>query len=135
MKKPPLALSILMFLYIILASVALFRAISIQSVDLFSLGVIPVLVGLILRSRWASIIFKVYLAIQTLGLSALGGTAIIAYQISPQDVKVIIDGHNIPVAAVAAIAIVLLTFQIYVALAGSTKQYLQAEQNSNSKEI
>ncbi|SQH74946.1 conserved membrane protein of unknown function [Shewanella benthica] len=127
MKKPPLGLSILMLLYFALALVALFRAVNTQAVDLFSLGVIPVLIGLVLRTNWASIVFKVYLGIQTLGLSALGGTAIIAYQISPQDVKVILDGHDIPVPLIAIVAMLLLSFQIYLALAKSTKDYLQAE--------
>ena len=129
MKKPPLGLSILMFLYFALALVALFRAVNTQAVDLFSLGVIPVLIGLVLRTNWASIVFKVYLGIQTLGLSALGGTAIIAYQISPQDVKVILDGHDIPVPLIAIIASLLLSFQIYIALAKSTKTYLQTEES------
>ncbi|WP_041419567.1 hypothetical protein [Shewanella violacea] len=127
MKKPPLGLSFLMLLYFILAIIALFRAINTQAVDLFSLGVIPVLIGLVLRTNWANIVFKVYLGIQTLGLSAFGGTAIIAYQISPQDVKVILDGHDIPVPLIAIVALVLLSFQIYLALAKSTKTYLQAE--------
>ena len=129
MKKPPLGLSILMFLYFALALVALFRAVNTQAVDLFSLGVIPVLIGLVLRTNWASIVFKVYLGIQTLGLSALGGTAIIAYQISPQDVKVILDGHDIPVPLIVIIAGLLLSFQIYLALAKSTKAYLQTEES------
>ncbi|MPY25925.1 hypothetical protein FM037_02090 [Shewanella psychropiezotolerans] len=129
MKKPPLGLSILMFLYFALALIALFRAVNTQAVDLFSLGVIPVLIGLLLRTNWASIVFKVYLGIQTLGLSALGGTAIIAYQISPQDVKVILDGHDIPVPLIAIVATLLLSFQIYLALAKSTKAYLQAEES------
>ena len=129
MKKPPLGLSILMFLYFALALVALFRAVNTQAVDLFSLGVIPVLIGLVLRTNWARIVFKVYLGIQTLGLSALGGTAIIAYQISPQDVKVILDGHDIPVPLIAIIASLLLSFQIYIALAKSTKTYLQTEES------
>ena len=128
MKKPPLGLSILMLLYFALAIVALFRAFNTQAVDLFSLGVIPVLIGLVLRTNWASIVFKVYLGIQTLGLSALGGTAIIAYQISPQDVKVIVDGHDIPVPFIAIVAVLLLSFQIYLALAKSTKSYLQTKE-------
>ncbi|AQS40377.1 hypothetical protein Sps_05308 [Shewanella psychrophila] len=133
MKKPPLGLSILMFLYFALAVVALFRAVNTQAVDLFSLGVIPVLAGLLLRTNWASIVFKIYLGIQTLGLSALGGTAIIAYQISPQDVKVIIDGHDIPVPLIAIVAILLLSFQIYLALAKSTKSYLQTQDSSGQE--
>ncbi|WP_076412072.1 hypothetical protein [Shewanella sp. UCD-KL12] len=132
MKKPPIALLILMILYSVLACIALFRAVSIQSVDLFSLGVIPVLIGLALRANWASIIFKVYLAIQTLGLSALAGTAIIAYQISPEDVKVVIDGHDIPVPAIAALAVLLLSFQIYVALSNKTKHYLRSREQADN---
>lgn len=131
MKMPPLALSILMGLYTLLAAIALYRAISIQAIDLFSLGVLPVLVGFALRAQWAGIIFKIYLAIQTLGLSALAGTAIIAYQISPEDVKVVIDGRDISIPLIAVTGVLLLSFQIYVAFAKSTKLYLQEKESIN----
>ncbi|NRD75616.1 hypothetical protein HQQ94_20810 [Shewanella sp. VB17] len=125
MKKPTLPLSIIMILYAIMTAVATWRAINIQAVDLFSLGVVPVLLGLMLRTSWASIAFKAYLAIQTLGLTALAGTAIIAYQISPQDVKIAFNNQEIPVPLVAIAATILLVFQYWVAFSKSTKVYLE----------
>lgn len=124
MKKPTLALSLIMILYAVLATIATWRAINIQVIDLFSFGVIPVLFGLLLRTSWAGIVFKVYLAIQTLGLTAFAGTTIIAYQISPQDVKVVFNNVEIPVPLIAAIASLTLVFQFWVAFSTSTKTYL-----------
>ena len=126
MKKPTLALSIIMILYAIIAVIATWRAINIQVIDLFSFGVLPVLIGLIYRASWAGIAFKVYLAIQTLGLTALAGTAIIAYQISPQDVKVVFNGYDIPVSLIAITASFTLAFQFWVAFSKSTKRYLSS---------
>lgn len=124
MKKPTLALSLIMILYAVLAVVATWRAINIQVIDLFSFGVVPVLFGLLLRTSWAGIAFKVYLAIQTLGLTAFAGTTIIAYQISPEDVKVVFSNVEIPVPLIAAIASLTLAFQFWVAFSQSTKRYL-----------
>ncbi|ACA88604.1 hypothetical protein [Shewanella woodyi] len=133
MKKPTLALSIIMFLYAVLAAVATWRAINIQVIDLFSFGVIPVLIGLALRTSWAGIAFKVYLAIQTLGLTALAGTAIIAYQVSPEDVKVVFNNHEIPVPLIAITAGLLLAFQFWVAFSTSTKGYLEGHPSAEKK--
>jgi len=124
MKKPTPALSIIMLLYAILAIVALWRAVSIQAIDLFSLGVLPVLLGLAMRTAWAGIAFKVYLFIQTLGLAALAGTAIIAYQITPDDVKVVLNNQEISVPLIAVSGVLLLAFQFWVAFSKTTKAYL-----------
>lgn len=124
MKKPTPALSIIMLLYAMLAIVALWRAVSIQAIDLFSLGVIPVLLGLAMRTSWAGIAFKVYLFIQTLGLAALAGTAIIAYQITPDEVKVVLNNQEIPVPLIAVSGLLLLAFQFWVAFSNTTKAYL-----------
>ncbi|RTR31192.1 hypothetical protein [Shewanella atlantica] len=124
MKKPTPALSIIMLLYAIFAIIAIWRALSIQAIDLFSLGVIPVLVGLAMRTSWAGIAFKVYLFIQTLGLAALAGAAIIAYQITPEDVKVVINNQEIPVPLIAVSGVLLLAFQFWVAFSKTTKAYL-----------
>ncbi|RTR40513.1 hypothetical protein EKG38_00900 [Shewanella canadensis] len=124
MKKPTPALSIIMLLYALLAIVALWRAVSIQAIDLFSLGVIPVLLGLAMRTSWAGIAFKVYLFIQTLGLAALAGTAIIAYQITPDEVKVVLNNQEIPVPLIAVSGLLLLAFQFWVAFSNTTKAYL-----------
>ncbi|WP_394147683.1 hypothetical protein [Shewanella atlantica] len=128
MKRPSPALFIIMFLYSILAIVAIYRAVSTQSVDLFSLGVIPVLVGLAMRTSWAGIAFKVYLFIQTLGLAALAGTAIIAYQVTPDDVKVVINNQEIPVPLIALLGVTLLGFQFGVAFSKKTNAYLRNDE-------
>ncbi|WP_299790419.1 hypothetical protein [uncultured Shewanella sp.] len=128
MKRPSPALFIIMFLYSILAIVAIYRAVSTQSVDLFSLGVIPVLVGLAMRTSWAGIAFKVYLFIQTLGLAALAGTAIIAYQVTPDDVKVVINNQEIPVPLIALLGVTLLGFQFWVAFSKKTNAYLRNDE-------
>ncbi len=133
MKKPTLALGIIMFLYAVLAAVATWRAINIQVIDLFSFGVVPVLIGLALRTSWAGIAFKVYLAIQTLGLTALAGTAIIAYQVSPEDVKVVFNNYQIPVPLIAITAGLLLSFQFWVAFSASTKRYLEEHPSPEKK--
>lgn len=124
MKKPTPALSIIMLLYAIFAIIAIWRALSIQAIDLFSLGVIPVLVGLAMRTSWAGIAFKVYLFIQTLGLAALAGAAIIAYQVTPDDVKVVFNNQEIPVPLIAVSGVLLLAFQFWVAFSRTTKAYL-----------
>ncbi|MDO6620272.1 hypothetical protein [Shewanella sp. 6_MG-2023] len=125
MNKPPLRLTLLIALYVLLSIVALWRSYSIQSIDLFSIGVIPVLVGLLMRTHWASIALKVYLAIQTLAILALSTTAIIAYQITPEDVKVVFNGFNIPIPAIAAVLFSLLVFQYWVAFCKETTIYLK----------
>ena len=124
MKKPTVALSIIMILYAMIAAIATWRAINIQLIDLFSLGVVPVLFGLVLRTSWANIAFKAYLAIQTLGFAALACTAIIAYQISPEDVKIPLNNQEIPVPLVAITTSITLAFQYWVAFSKSTKIYL-----------
>ncbi len=129
MTRPPLPLLLLMLMYLLLAIVALWRAIDTQSMDLFSLGVIPVLIGMVLKAKWATVVLKVYIAIQALGFSALATTAILAYQISPEDVKVVVDGQSIPIPLIAAIAILLLAFQLFIAFSKSTKSYLTSEQS------
>ncbi|WP_299491341.1 hypothetical protein [uncultured Shewanella sp.] len=123
-KKPPLPLLLLLTLYLIVAIFAIIRSINIQAVDLFTLGVIPVIVGLVLRTPWASIIFKLYLAIQTLGFIAFGITALVAYQVTPEDVKVIFNDRLIPMQYLIPAIFCALTFQYWVAFSRQTKKYL-----------
>ncbi|QYJ86538.1 hypothetical protein K0I73_01930 [Shewanella mesophila] len=129
MNRPSLALIILICLYTLGTVLALWRAFEIQSLDLFTAGVIPVLIGLLMRTAWASLVLKIYIGIQTLGFTALGATAVIAYQITPEDVKVVFNGQNIPIPLIAAVVLVLLSFQWWVAFAQSTKQYLNPPQD------
>ncbi|GIU50001.1 MULTISPECIES: hypothetical protein [Shewanella] len=114
-----------MAFYVLLSILALLRSYSIQGIDLFTIGVIPVLFGLIKRSHWAGMVFKIYLGIQTLAALALTTTAVIAYQITPEDVKVEFNGINIPISAIALSVFIILGFQYWVALSKKTKEYLQ----------
>lgn len=82
------------------------------------------LAGIILRAPWSSLVVKIYLGLQTLGFSALGITAIIAYRITPQDVKVVFAGHNIPIQPLVICIISLLLVQYWVGLSKVTHHYL-----------
>ncbi|MCL1124821.1 hypothetical protein [Shewanella surugensis] len=124
LKKPPFLLMLLFILYFLVAILSIIRSINIHAVDLFTLGVIPVLAGLILRTPWASIIFKLYLVIQTLGFAAFGITALIAYQLTPEDVKVVLNNHTIPMQYLIPTVCMTLIFQYWVALSRKTREYL-----------
>ncbi|GIU23663.1 hypothetical protein L2719_05110 [Shewanella schlegeliana] len=127
MTKPHPLLAILMFLYALLAVVALWRTLSTQAFDLLTLGVFPVLYGLIMRRFWAGVVLKIYLAIQTVALLALATAAIIAYQITPEDVVVIVRGQNIPISAIVVTALIVMTFQFWVAFSNKTRHYLKPQ--------
>ncbi len=124
MSKPSLSLVLLIALYCVLSIAAIWRAIDIASLDLFSLGVVPVLIGILIRAPWSAIVLKIYVILQTLGLSALGVTAILAYQITPEDVKVVVSGNDIPMLPLILVIIALVIFQFSVAFSAKTKAYL-----------
>lgn len=123
----PKRLILLIALYTLFAIVALLRAVATASFDLFTLGVFPVLFGILTQAPWSSLVLKIYLGLQTLGLSALGVTAIIAYRITPQDVKVVIEGHNIPMLPLVLSIIALLLVQYWIAFSRVTRDYLTAK--------
>ncbi|GAB1111605.1 MULTISPECIES: hypothetical protein [Shewanella] len=125
----PIPLVLLCILYLVLAVVALWRTISTGAVDLFTLGVIPVLVGIVTRTSWSLWALRIYLFIQTLGLMAFATTALVALQITPQDVKLELAGRNIPLLPLAAVLLALLLFQYWVAFSGRTKRFLQQEKS------
>ncbi|MCG9739772.1 hypothetical protein L1D32_16530 [Shewanella insulae] len=132
MNRPSPSILLLIAFYILIAILAGWRALDSQTLDLFTLGVLPVLIGLIARTSWASLVLKIYIGIQTLGFTALGATAVIAYQITPEDVKVMVHGQELPIWAIALVVIVLLSFQWYMAFSKELKQYLpQAAQASD----
>ncbi|WP_428612591.1 hypothetical protein [Shewanella sp.] len=124
MNRPTSSILLLIALYIVIAILAGWRALESQTFDLFTLGVIPVLIGLIARTAWASLVLKIYIGIQTLGFTALGATAIIAYQITPEDVKVVVRGQELPIWAIAMVVLILLSFQWYMAFSKGLKHYL-----------
>ncbi|MCL2918537.1 hypothetical protein [Shewanella litorisediminis] len=129
MKLPPLPLCLLLCLYIVLALLSITRAIITGNLDMFTLGVLPVLVGLVLKTSWAIWAVRIYTAIQTLGCAALGVTAILATHISPEDTRLFFAGTEIPLSLVAVTLVALLSFQWWVAFLPSTRDYLlvQAE--------
>ncbi|ABZ78354.1 conserved hypothetical protein [Shewanella halifaxensis HAW-EB4] len=127
MTKPHPLLAILMFLYTLLAVAALWRTFTTQAFDLLTLGVFPVLYGLILRKFWAGVVLKIYLAIQTVALLALATAAVIGYQITPEDVKVVYNGQNIPIIGIVIAAAIIMTFQFWVAFSSKTRLYLKPE--------
>ncbi|SIQ93351.1 hypothetical protein SAMN05421840_10639 [Shewanella morhuae] len=95
-----------------------------QSFDIFTLSVFPVLIGMLMRTPWSSLMLKIFIGMQTLGFSALAITAIIAYRITPEDVKVVISGHNIPILPLTASMIFILLIQYWAAFSKVTSQYL-----------
>lgn len=129
MSKPSLPLILLIGLYVVLSIAAFWRAVEIASLDLFSLGVVPVLIGILIRAPWSAVVLKIYVILQTLGLSALGVTAILAYQITPEDVKVVISGNEIPMLPLVCCIIALVVFQFSVAFSSRTKSYLSKQTN------
>ncbi|QYJ90445.1 hypothetical protein [Shewanella halotolerans] len=132
MNRPSPSILLLIALYIVIAILAGWRALDSQTLDLFTLGVIPVIIGLIARTSWASLVLKIYIGIQTLGFTALGATAVIAYQITPEDVKVVVRGQELPIWAIALVVTALLSFQWYMAFSKGMKKYLpQATKTSD----
>ncbi|WP_037410454.1 hypothetical protein [Shewanella fidelis] len=132
MTKPHPLLAFLMFIYALLAVAALWRTFTTQAFDLLTLGVLPVLYGLYTRQFWAGVVFKIYLAIQTVALLALATAAVIAYQITPEDVKVVYQGQNIPISALVALTILVMGFQYWVAFSQKTRLYLASNNTSNN---
>lgn len=129
MKRPHFAMLLLICLYLVTSVIAVWRTLATQSLDLFTIGVIPVVIGLLLRAEWAGLLLKIYIAIQTIAFSALGMTAVIAYQITPEEVKVVFKGQQISIPLIVVVVSLLLLFQWWVALSKSTKAYLsRAEQ-------
>ncbi|MCG9695518.1 hypothetical protein [Shewanella sp. Isolate11] len=128
MTRPQPALLLLICLYFIIAILAVLRTLETHNLDLFTAGVIPVLIGILWRTPWANLVLKIYIAIQTLGFVALGATGIIAYQITPEDVKVVLFGRNIPMSVISIVVIVFMLFQWWVAFRPSTKHYLSSSE-------
>ncbi len=123
MSKIPALLRVLMVLYIVVALIAVWRFIEVLEIDLFTLGAGPVVYGIWHQKPWTLIVMRVYLAVQTLAFSALGVTAVIAYQLTPEDVIVTFKGMTIPMLPLVLSIILLLVFQFFVAFKPQTKNY------------
>lgn len=121
--KRPLGIILLIALYSLFTLIALWRATQYAAFDILTLGVLPVLVGLLIRAKWAKIVLFFHLGLQILVLIAMGTTALIAYQITPEDVKIEFNGQIIPIWIVTCTAISLVTLQWWAALNHKSRQY------------
>ena len=126
-NKRPFSILLLIVLYSLFTLIALWRATQYASFDILTMGVLPVLVGLLIQARWAKVVLFFHLGLQTLVFVALSTTAVIAHQITPVDVKLEFVGHNIPIALAVGCAIGLLTIQWCAALHLKTRAYLNTQ--------
>jgi hypothetical protein len=122
--RMPIRVMLLISLYVVLTLVAIWRAITFQAFDLLTLGVIPMLIGIVQRAAWTKILLLSYVSLQTLGLAAMTTTAVIAYQITPDDVKLVFQGYNIPLIPLWLLLLSLVVFQWWVGLSNVTRDYL-----------
>ncbi|MCL1141170.1 hypothetical protein [Shewanella gaetbuli] len=121
----PAAITFLIVLYSIFTAIALYRVVQFSAFDILSLAVIPVLIGLVIKAKWTKVALFFHLGLQTLVFLALSSTALIAYQITPEDVKLEFGGYNIPVLPVAGLSLLLLCTQWWAALTYHSRQYLK----------
>ncbi|UJF22691.1 hypothetical protein [Shewanella sp. OMA3-2] len=122
--KRPLGIILLIALYTLFTLIALWRATQHAAFDILTLGVLPVLVGLLMQAKWAKIVLFFHLGLQTLVLIAMGTTALIAFQITPEDVIIEFNGQIIPIWMVTCTATSLITLQWWAALNHKVRQYL-----------
>ncbi|RYV03467.1 hypothetical protein SOPP22_04165 [Shewanella sp. OPT22] len=123
----PFSLRILSVLYVFIVVAAVWRFVDANSIEVFTVGVLPVLYGIWRVESWTLIVLRIYLACQTLGVVALGAAAVIAYQITPEDVKVVFEGHNIPMLPLVVAIIGLLSFQWWVAFSAQNIKYFKQQ--------
>ncbi|MEO3682958.1 MULTISPECIES: hypothetical protein [Shewanella] len=123
-QRMPVRVMILISLYVVLTLVAIWRAITFEAFDLLTLGVIPVFIGLLIRAPWTKVLLLSYVALQSLGLVAMTTTALIAYQITPEDVKLVFRGYNIPLIPLWLLLLSVVVFQWWVGLSNATRDYL-----------
>lgn len=121
--KPPLSIIVLMVIYTVMTLFALWRATQLAAFDIVTLGGFPVLAGLLLQAKWAKVVLWIHLGLQSLIFAAIGTTAFIAYQITPEDVKVEFAGQIIPIWLVVSSAISLLAVQWWAGLSLKSQQF------------
>ncbi|WP_240778387.1 MULTISPECIES: hypothetical protein [Shewanella] len=120
----PIRVMLLISLYVVVSVIAIWRASTFQAFDLITLGVIPALIGLVKRAPWTKVLLLSYAGLQTLGFAAITTTAMIAYQITPDDVKLVFQGYNIPLFPLWLLLLSLVVFQWWVGLSSATRDYL-----------
>lgn len=123
----PLRVKALVCLYMLLTLIALWRMTTFYAFDLLTLGVLPLLFGILTRAAWTKVVLFVYLGLQTIGLAAMSTTAIIAYQITPDDVNLVFQGYNIPLIPLWLVLVSLIGFQWWVGLSKVMTQYLSSK--------
>ncbi|WP_394130243.1 hypothetical protein [Shewanella maritima] len=124
----PVRMSFIFVLYTVLAIITLWRTATFSAYDLLSIAVFPVIIGLWIKAQWARVVWFMFIIIQSIGLIAMSVVALIAYQITPEDVKLTFMGINIPVIPFGFTLLALIIFQWWVALSAVAKKYLQTEQ-------
>lgn len=120
----PLSLNILIIFYILATTLAIWRAISVQTLDMFSIASILVLIGLLKPMSWSYLVLKVYVILQTLVVVAYGIVAIIAWQVTPDKLT---DSLNaLPISASLGVTLLIswLILQYVITFKSSTKSYL-----------
>ncbi|WP_244212494.1 hypothetical protein [Shewanella livingstonensis] len=122
--RMPIRVVLLISLYVLLTIIALWRAVSFEAYDLLTLGGIPIFIGFIKRAAWAKVLLLSYVGLQTLGLAAITTTAVIAYQITPEDVKLVFQGYDIPLIPLWFFLLSVMVFQWWVGLSNATCNYL-----------
>ncbi|QDF65946.1 hypothetical protein FJQ87_03990 [Shewanella sp. SNU WT4] len=125
MKSYPWPIASLTICYLLAATLGMTYAITSANLNLFSLGMIPVLVGIYLRADWGLLLLRLYIAIQALAIMALATTAVIAWQINPKEVVVQWNGIVIPIGLVIASAIISQVLQWQVAFSASTRNFFK----------
>ncbi|MCL1114896.1 MULTISPECIES: hypothetical protein [Shewanella] len=129
----PVRVKILVALYALLALFALWRMTTFYAFDLLTLGVLPLLLGILTQAQWTKVVLLCYVALQTLGLTAMTTTAIIAYQITPNDVKLAFQGYDIPLIPLWLLLVSLVGFQWWVGLSKVTTTYLGSKHHESLK--
>lgn len=120
----PIRIRLLISLYAVVCVIAIWRTTTFQSFDLLTLGLIPALIGLVKRAAWTKVLLLSYASLQTIGLAAITTTAIIAYKITPDDVKLVFLGYNIPLIPLWILLLSIVVFQWWVGLSNTTRDYL-----------
>jgi hypothetical protein len=122
--RMPIRVILLISLYVVVTIIAIWRAITFQTYDLLTLGVIPVLIGLVKRATWTKVLLLSYVGLQTLGLAAMTTTAVIAYKVTPDDVNLVFQGYDIPLLPLWLLLVSVVTFQWWVGLSNTMRDYL-----------
>lgn len=120
---PPVNILFLVTLYSLGFIFSIYRAVHLASFDMLSLALIPALLGLILRAKWAPVVVIALVVLQTIVLLGQSTMIAIGYYLTPEDMILQIYGQevSIPLALSAAYCLVVLQWWAIIKgqLAGS----------------